>query len=309
LWSSCQIDQQHDFEIKIKRLDTLYTANAQKSTFDEYAKAYGYFWDVYTQHVITLPKLHFQDSLVAFQQEYDFQKPYQHLQTTFSNFEPFKNEFSEAFYRYHQAFPDKVVPSIVTFFGGFNYVAIATDSTLGIGLEMFLGKNAEYYQKLTHKFPLYMHQQFQPDYMLPLALNGWLDAEFPAPTTDFLSQMIHYGKIKYAISHFMNDAQPHLIMGFSVEQMEWCLNNEFSIWKFLIEQGLLYSNDQFLISKYLRPAPNSRGMPSESPGQVAVWIGWNIVDKFMSNHKEYGLKELFQTPNAQFILNQSKYKP
>ena len=45
-------------------------------------------------------------------------------------------------------------------FGGFNYIAIATDSILGIGLEMFLGKDAPYYQHITHKFPQYMHQRF-----------------------------------------------------------------------------------------------------------------------------------------------------
>ena len=249
LFCSCQLDQQHDFEIIVKRLDTLYTTKAHHSNYDDYAKAYGYFWEIYTQYVIPLPKSHFQDSLLAFQQEKDFQKPYQQLQNTFANFEPIRNSFSEVFYQYHKEFPERVVPSIVTFFGGFNYVAIATDSTLGIGLEMFLGKDAEFYQKITQKFPLYMHQQFQPEYMLPLALNGWLDAEFPVSTKDFLSQMIHYGKIKYAMSRFIKNTQPHLIMGYSNEQMAWCKNNEFSIWKFLIEQGLLYSNDQFLISK------------------------------------------------------------
>jgi uncharacterized protein YjaZ len=50
-------------------------------------------------------------------------------------------------------------------------------------------------------------------------------------------------------------------------------------------------------------------MPHESPGQVAVWVGWNIVNEFMQNNTEVTISELFQIKDAQYILNQSKYKP
>ena len=86
-------------------------------------------------------------------------------------------------------------------------------------------------------------------------------------------------------------------------------SSEFSIWKFLIEEGLLYTKDQFMISKYMNPAPYSKGMPHESPGQVSVWVGWNIVNEFMQNNTEVTISELFQIKDAQYILNQSKYKP
>ena len=200
------------------------------------------------------------------------------------------------------------MPEIVTFFGGFNYVAIATDSVLGIGLEMFLGNNS-YYSKLVHKFPKYMHQQFNSKYLCSVVLNGWLESEFPVPFDNFLTQMIHLGKIKYTLNKFLVDAPPHIVMGYTQEQIKWCQNSEFQIWKFLIEEALLYTNDQFLISKYLKPAPYSKGMPVESPGQVAVWVGWNIVNEFMANNKDVTISELFEIKDAQYILNKSKYKP
>ena len=50
-------------------------------------------------------------------------------------------------------------------------------------------------------------------------------------------------------------------------------------------------------------------MPLESPGQVAVWVGWNIVEEFMSNNPNVSIRDLFQLHDAQYILNESKYKP
>ena len=59
----------------------------------------------------------------------------------------------------------------------------------------------------------------------------------------------------------------------------------------------------------MNPAPYSKGMPHESPGQVAVWVGWNIVNEFMQNNTDVSISELFKIKDAQYILNQSKYKP
>tara|TARA_B100000963_G_scaffold71338_1_gene59501 strand:+ start:1289 stop:2257 length:969 start_codon:yes stop_codon:yes gene_type:complete len=308
LLMSCNHNESTNFNLKVKRLDAIYSADPYNTSYEDYANEYGYFWDVYSQNVIFLPSKSFADSLSSFQQEQDFAKPYKDVINQYQDFSLQHKKLSRAFYHYNLAFPNKLIPTIVTFFGGFNYVAIVTDSTLGIGLEMFLGNN-NYYSNLTHKFPKYMHHQFHPEYLTSVAINGWLESEFPVAFDSFLFQMIHFGKIKYALNKFLVDAPSNIIMGFTEAQMEWCKNSEFSIWKFLIEQGLLYSKDQYLIRKYMKPAPYSKGMPRESPGQVAIWMGWNIVDEFMENNSEVTISELFQINDAQYILNQSKYKP
>jgi len=306
---ACSGDEPSNFEVDVKRLDSICSIDPQKANFTDYADEYGYFWEIYTQNIIPFSEEGFADSLQAFQQEKDFAKPFKEVVKVYADFSPYKKELSRAFYHYTNAFPNKIAPTIITFFGGFNYIAIATDSALAIGLEMFLG-NDDYYSNITHKFPKYMHHQFQSEYLASVALNGWIKSEFPIPYDNFLSQIIHYGKIKYALNEFLVDAPPHIIMGFTEKQMEWSENNEFFIWKFLIEQGLLYTNDQSIIVKYVNPAPYSKGMPTlESPGQVSLWIGWNIVDEFMQNNPEVTIEQLFQIQDAQYILNKSKYKP
>ena len=58
----------------------------------------------------------------------------------------------------------------------------------------------------------------------------------------------------------------------------------------------------------MNPAPYSKGMPRESPGQVAVWIGWNIVDEFMQNNRSYNFR-IISNKGRPIHFNQSKYKP
>lgn len=306
---SCQSTQQKYNNLVIHRLDRIYIEDANEVSYTDLSDKYGYFWEVYSNNVINLPQEGFKDSLITFQKEVDFQKPFKELSVLYSDFSKYEASFSEAFFYYHQSFPNRIVPSIVLFFGGFNYIAIATDSTLAIGLEMFLGKEADYYQHITYKFPQYMHQRFQPDHLVSVGLEGWLGSEFLSRDNDFLSQMIHYGKIKYLLSQFLKNEASSAFFGYSTEQLNWCENNEYSIWKFLIEEGLLYSTDQFLINKYMNPSPYTRGMPTDSPGQVPIWVGWKIVDQFMANRSDISISELMDIHDAQYILSQSKYRP
>ena len=72
LFMSCVYDESANFEIEVKRLDTIYTTDPFNASYDDYADEYDYFWDVYSQNVIFLPAESFADSLSAFQQEQDF---------------------------------------------------------------------------------------------------------------------------------------------------------------------------------------------------------------------------------------------
>ena len=184
LLMSCDHNESINFNLKVKRLDAICSADPNNTSYDDYANEYGYFWDVYSQNVIFLPSESFSDSLIRFQQEQDFVKPYEDIINQYQDFSLQHKKLSRAFYHYNLAFPNKLIPTIVTFFGGFNYINIVTDSTLGIGLEMFLGNN-NYYSNLIHKFPKYMHHQFHPEYLTSVYVNGWLESEFPVTFDSF----------------------------------------------------------------------------------------------------------------------------
>jgi uncharacterized protein YjaZ len=50
-------------------------------------------------------------------------------------------------------------------------------------------------------------------------------------------------------------------------------------------------------------------MPAEAPGMIGVWVGWQIVKKYMELHPKTSLEDLFRMTDGRVILEGSKYKP
>jgi uncharacterized protein YjaZ len=82
------------------------------------------------------------------------------------------------------------------------------------------------------------------------------------------------------------------------------------MWRYFIENELLYDNDQKLNNRFINPAPFSKfylEIDNESPGRVGAWVGWQIVRSYMKNN-EVPLPELLKMSPKE-IFEKSKYKP
>ena len=98
-------------------------------------------------------------------------------------------------------------------------------------------------------------------------------------------------------------------MRYSEQKMEWCSNNEANIWAYFIDNEILYSTDIKKFNSYINYAPFAKGMPKDSPGRIAYYIGWKIVNSYMKNNPRLTLAALMQNTQSQEILQQSGYKP
>ena len=97
---------------------------------------------------------------------------------------------------------------------------------------------------------------------------------------------------------------------YTPEQLKYCKDNEANMWRFFIEENLLYSNDAKLAQRFISPAPFSKfGLISdnETPGRIGVWVGWQIVRSFMENNNIPMQQMLVM--DAKEIFQKSKYKP
>ncbi len=99
-------------------------------------------------------------------------------------------------------------------------------------------------------------------------------------------------------------------IGYTLEQNKWCVENEGYMWRYFLENQMLYSDDQKLNNRFINPAPFSKfylEIDNESPGRVATWIGWQMVRSFMKNN-DVPLEKMLQM-NAKELFEKSKYKP
>lgn len=302
-------------ELDLKRLDQDFFESGStnyKELNDELLAKYGDFYALYIQRVLLLgrvkdPAIGY--SIDRFLGDKYVMELYDEVKKNYASFNVQRNELSTAFSYYQHYFPNKVIPELVTTVSGFSANVIVTDSVLGIGLDMYLGKGHEYYNKA--KIPVFKRRTMSKEHIQYDAMRGWLLSEFGEVKmkNDLLSNMIKYGKAMYMMDAIFPHTEDHMKIGYTKEQIEWCHENDYAIWSKILESDLLYSTNGNKIRRYIGEAPFTNGMPKESPGQIGFWVGWQIVRKYMEEYPETTMEELMKLDNAQSILHKSKYKP
>ena len=230
------------------------------------------------------------------------------VQLGFSDMSATEKVLTDAFKNYAYYFPGKIIPKVVTFYSGFNYAQVADDSLLAIGLDMYLGANSSYYPMLG--FPQYRFRNMEAN-QIPLdALYSWITTEYELQSGgNLLSQMLYYGKMHLALNYLLPDEPRHKSFGFSEDQLAWCMDNEAEIWSFIIDQELMYTNDNSKIRKFIGEGPFTAGFSEEAPAKLGQFIGWRIIQAYMEKNPELKLQQLLEQTETQKILNESNYKP
>lgn len=250
-------------------------------------------------------------NLQMFIRDRDMRKAYEDCSKKYEDITWLEEDLTKAFryYRYH--FPGKRLPSVVTYMSGFNYPVISSDNTLGVGLEMYMGPDYEFYKMMGEIFPLYRRKNMDKPYLLPDALKGWMINEHPMDMNknDFLSTIIHQGKIMYMVDAMLPQMHDTLKIGYTGRQLEWCRAHEFDMWAHFMERNIVYTTNSAEIQKFVMEGPFTAAFSKESPAQVGIWIGWQIVRSYMEKNPDITLEHLMNEKDAQKILMKAKYKP
>jgi len=228
---------------------------------------------------------------------------------TFPDTKDPEKEYTEALKRYSVLTPEAVVPSVVFSYNGFNYAVVALDTCMLVGLEMYLGQNFSGYKGLS--WPDYISIRRRKELMVPESLTGWLMTEFPKDnkSATFIDDVVYRGKILFYLQQLLPGRAEHELLGYTPEGYAYAVKNEGNIYGFFIQKQLFYSEDKREIIKYTEEAPFSAGMPHETPGRIAWFLGWRIVSSYMDNHKDITIDQLMRNHDYKSIFTQSKYKP
>lgn len=302
----------NETNVNIYRLDQdLFTGGIDYAKHLELKENLGGFYKTYVEAMIKAGPV--DDSLTInsirmFINDRDIKEVYSTVASNYKDLDWLNNGLSNAFKHYNYYFPHKEVPAVTSYISGFNYFISTTDSALGIGLDMYLGKDCEYYKMLG--YPQYRTNLMSREYIISDALKGWVSSEFDFDPidADLVSQMVHYGKIQFVLDAVLPETPDSIKIGFSNNQLEWCRKNEVNIWSHFIDKNLLFSNNPKEIMKFVNEGPFTSGFPKESPARIGVWTGWQIVRAYMDKQAEIDLVKLMET-DAQTILKESKYKP
>tara|TARA_B100001758_G_scaffold247957_1_gene269144 strand:+ start:16328 stop:17332 length:1005 start_codon:yes stop_codon:yes gene_type:complete len=272
---------------------------------------YGTFPAVFASQIMRSMQLNnkqYEKELLAFTYQKDMREAYDSTILLYEDFSSIQHDLELAFGQFSTSFPSFPIPEITTFFGGFNYGVVTYDNNIAIGLENFLGINSKFYKYLSD--PKYLRFQKQKKFIVSNVMEVWFNEHFHKflGGRDLLSQIIYKGKAMYFIDKMILDMPIEDKFRFNNSQMEWVIDNESSIWEFLVYEDLLFSKKEDEFRTFVNYAPFAKGMPNEAPGRVAYYIGYRMVCEYMKNNK-INIEDLMYLTDSRQFLQQSKYKP
>lgn len=221
----------------------------------------------------------------------------------------FESDLEDLFKRIQYYYPEYKTPKVITLISEVDTdaKAIYADSLVLLSLDTYLGKDHRFYEG----FPKYQRQAFEPSQMMPDLVASFSQGKIASPTDrSLLGQMIYFGKELYMKDMLLSEATDAAKIEYTEEQLKWCQENEAEIWRYFIDNKLLYDTDTKLMQRFIAVGPYSKfylEIDMESPGRIGQWIGWQIVRSYMKNNEVTMQKMLAM--DAKEIFDNSKYKP
>ncbi|WP_437921037.1 gliding motility lipoprotein GldB [Sphingobacterium sp. LRF_L2] len=306
--------------IKIERFDQALAQlqpNEIGQSNKEWQKAYGNFYSDYMQYMLEVgdPKdsIQMQQLLSIILNQQDFKALSKAVEMKFTDLSAQERALEKAFQYVKYYFPTYEVPRFFSFFSGFSVQVPLGEGYVGIGLDMFLGADSEFYPALVRTIPRYMSRRFTPENIVPRVVESVLRQELiPQGDQDrnTLQHMLYQGKVLLALDSILPAFPDSLKIGYTTSQLAWANAYQEDIWSWFLQENLLYNTDYLRIQKYFTEAPFTAelGENNESAPKLGSYIGWQMLRRYMERHPTVTLQQLLAMNNAQEILEESKFK-
>jgi len=301
------------------------TNNLAASLKEVYQKYPGFFPNFNTE-ILGLPPLN-DTSFAAYNAIKQFLRDYRPIKDSvdkqFKNIGSIEEDVRKGLQYVKYYFPQYKAPQkLITYIGPMD--AIFTSRTGGIqsdvispdalttGLQLHLGSGFSVYHSAMGQqlYPTYLSRRFTPEYIAVNCMKNIIDDIYVEDISSkpLVEQMIEKGKRIYVLDKLMPHTPDTLKIGYTKRQLDGCYESEGKIWNFFLTNGFLLTKDPGLQQGYLSDAPSTPEFGEGSPGYIGLFVGWQIVKKFMEKNEQLSVQDLLLTDSKK-IFEESKYKP
>jgi len=236
------------------------------------------------------------------------QKVYAQTEKVFPNLDIQNRELSEAFTYVKYYFSDFKYPSVYSYLSGVQDHVFYQDQIVMVSLDHFLGYDNEIYHQLN--IPRYKQASMSQEYISKEVILAIAKTYIPQIDADanLLEQMIYNGKLLFFVKSMLPEISEEVLSAYTKEQLEWIQSKESDLWRYYMENELLYKTDFMVSNKFIKDGPFTSVLGDDSSPRTGIWLGYRIVLSYM-NHQDKSLQALILNKDAQLILQQSAYKP
>jgi len=308
-----------EVEVKIERFDGELAALDADRILEQnkaWQERYGTFYTDFMLYMLEAgdPKdtLRIAKTLGQMSRQKDFKALATAVEAKYPSLEKQEKELTRAFKYLKYYFPEYEIPRFIAYFSGFSVQTPIGDGYVGIGLDMFLGPDSEFYPALVTSIPMYLSRRFTPENIAPRVVESVLRQElYPQDNMDVntLQHMVYQGKILLALDSILPEVADSVKIGYTAAQMKWAETYRSEVWAWFLRENLLYETDYLgRTQKYFTEAPFTPelGENNTSAPKLGSYLGWMMVRRFMERNPKTTLRELLDHNYAQEILEKAK---
>lgn len=231
------------------------------------------------------------------------------VEKAFPEFSSETDELYSLFQHIKYYFPKFEAPTVITITSDVDYKnkALLAGDYLFIALDTYLGPDHRFYIGIQE----YLKKNFKKDQISVDVAKEYAENYVPSPRSrTFLAHMLYYGKIMYLKQLWLPFKSGAEKMGYTNEEMEWARANEEQIWRYFVENEVIFDTDSELYSRFLYPAPFSKFylvLDNEAPDRLGQYIGWQMIKQYMDKN-EVSVDKMLKT-DAETIFDDANYKP
>lgn len=226
------------------------------------------------------------------------------IRREFKDLSSVKSELLDGFRHIKYHLPSAKLPTNIVFMNSvFTSSAFSSQKEIGIGLERYLGEKSPVIKDLPNDmFFTWIKEGMDRRYLVRDAFSSWIMTHF-IPETDgnLAEQIIRWGKILYLTEAAIPDAPESVIPRYSEVDYTWALENEYALWKYLVDQKMLFKIDELNKTNLLNEGPFTPGLPEKGPDRLGQFLGWRMVRKYMEV-KDITVEELMNVPYTEIIV-------
>jgi len=214
-----------------------------------------------------------------------------------------RNDVTKGLKRFRFHFKKTKLPEHIFWVNtGFASSVFCSKKSIVVGLDRYLGANTDVIKELPgNQFYSWIKEGMEPQYMQRDMLLGWANTHLVEETKEnFASEMVRWGKLLFVVYACLPEEQEATILRYTQKDYAWALASEWAIWKYLVDEQLLYNTGEDAKQSLLREGPFTRGLPQESPDRMGQFLGYRMVKQYMDDN-DVTLEQLISTPYLKIL--------
>lgn len=226
----------------------------------------------------------FYESILAYRKDSFIVQLENEISKTFKDKTGYENIIIDGFKHLKHHYPKGPFPEKIVWMNSlFMSNVWCSEKSIGIGMERYLGYQSPSIKRLPDSFYDWVRRGMDAKFLEVDVMTGWIETNIIKESDgNLVEDIVRWGKILYLVQAAYPNMPDYTVLRYDQKQLDWAKSNEYAFWKYLVDEKMLFENNDRNKMNFLNPGPTTPGLPAEgAPDRLGRFLGWRMVKQFM----------------------------